>query len=180
MATYTLGANIEKLVYQGKTDFHGIGNELDNRIAGGAGNDIIEGGGGEDILTGGAGNDSLIAGSGGDDMTGGTGADKFVFTSLADFGVKPHYDVIYDFSSKEGDKIDLQGVDANTLIAGDQAFTFIGTGAFTKHAGELNYVYAGGTSDKATVSGDINGDGVADFSFWVLHTPVLTSSDFIL
>jgi Ca2+-binding RTX toxin-like protein len=179
LSSYTLTANVENLAYQGKGNFHGIGNELGNRIAGGVGNDILEGGAGDDNITGGAGDDILIGGSGSDNLTGGTGADKFVFQSFSDFGGKNAEDVIYDFSSKEGDKIDLSGVDANTLLAGDQAFTFLGTGAFTKHAGELNYVYSA-KFDKAIVSGDIDGDGVADFSFWVLKVPVLTASDFIL
>jgi Ca2+-binding RTX toxin-like protein len=179
LSSYTLGDNIETLAYQGKGNFHGIGNDLNNRIAGGVGNDILEGGAGSDVITGGDGDDILIGGLGGDQLTGGMGADKFVFASLAEIGGKNDRDTITDFNSKQGDKVDLQGVDANTLVAGDQAFTFIGTGAFTKHAGELNYSYIAST-DKTTVSGDINGDGVADFSFIMLHVPTLTASDFIL
>jgi Ca2+-binding RTX toxin-like protein len=179
LSSYTLGANVEKLFYLGTGNFHGIGNELDNRIVGGSGDDILEGGAGSDMITGGAGNDILIGGTGGDDLYGGTGADKFVFTSAADFVGNGRLDIIYDFSTAEGDKIDLTGVDANTNVAGDQAFSFLGTGAFTKHAGELRTIYDA-TGDQSLVLGDTNGDGVADFTFWMKHVSSFTASDFAL
>jgi Ca2+-binding RTX toxin-like protein len=179
LSSYTLGANVEKLFYLGTGNFHGIGNDLDNRLAGGSGDNILEGGAGSDLITGGAGNDILIGGTGGDDLYGGTGADKFVFTSIDDFGAAGRLDIIYDFSSAEGDKIDLTGVDANSNVAGDQAFTFLGTGAFTKHAGELRSAYDA-VNDQSLVLGDVNGDGVADFSFWVKHVSGFTASDFNL
>ena len=53
----------------------------------------------------------------------------------------------------------------------------MGTAAFDGHAGELRYEQISGNT---YVSGDINGDGVADFMVRVdgLHT--LASSDFML
>ncbi|WP_404710162.1 M10 family metallopeptidase C-terminal domain-containing protein [Sphingomonas sp. MMS24-J13] len=179
LSSYTLGANVEKLFYLGTGKFHGIGNDLDNRLAGGSGDDILEGGAGSDMISGGAGNDTLIGGTGGDDLYGGAGADKFVFTSVADFGTAGRLDIIYDFSRAEGDKIDLGGVDANTNLAGDQAFSFLGTSSFTKHAGELRSAYDA-TNDQSLVLGDTNGDGVADFSFWVKHVSSFVASDFNL
>ena len=58
LSSYTLGANVENLVYIGSGNFSGTGNVLDNSITGGAGNDLLDGGAGNDILTGGAGNDT--------------------------------------------------------------------------------------------------------------------------
>jgi len=59
-AAYTLGANLENLVYFGSGAFAGTGNALDNAITGGAGNDVLTGGQGNDTLTGGDGIDTLV------------------------------------------------------------------------------------------------------------------------
>jgi Ca2+-binding RTX toxin-like protein len=58
-----------------------------------------------ETLLGGAGNDTLKGGAGADTLTGGGGTDTFVFTA-ANEGP----DLITDFRSVEGDKLDLQGV----------------------------------------------------------------------
>lgn len=88
LASYTLGNNVENLVYAGNGSFSGTGNALANTLTGGAGsdtlngqggNDILNGGAGDDTLNGGAGNDVLAGGTGNDRLTGGTGADRFVF-----------------------------------------------------------------------------------------------------
>lgn len=52
------------------------GNDLDNKISGGAGNDKLKGEGGNDTLNGDAGNDKLWGGDGNDTMTGGAGNDS--------------------------------------------------------------------------------------------------------
>ncbi len=73
---------------------------------------------------------------------------------------RPLADVITDFSKADHEKIQLNLVDADTATAGDQAFSFIGAGAFTGTAGELRYkVIAGDT----WISADTNGDGAADW-----------------
>ncbi|BAY97664.1 putative peptidase [Tolypothrix tenuis PCC 7101] len=77
----------------------GSGNDTLN---GGADNDTLIGGNGKDILTGGDGDDVLIGGLGKDILTGGLGKDIFVFDSLSD-----KKDAIADFSSFEGDKIQI-------------------------------------------------------------------------
>ncbi|MEK7779551.1 MAG: calcium-binding protein [Pseudomonadota bacterium] len=70
LSFYTLGANIENLT----TNYHGVGNELDNIITGSLGDNYLDGGAGADILDGGGkqGSDTTGApnhsGSGGNDV----------------------------------------------------------------------------------------------------------------
>lgn len=177
--SWTLGANVERLVLTGSANSDGTGNELGNNISGNAGANHLYGMAGSDALNGGAGNDWIEGGAGRDVISGGTGADQFVFRG-GDFGgtTTAACDVIRDFISLDGDRINLQPVDANALVGGDQAFTLIGTSAFDGHtAGQLRYEVIGGNT---YVQGDTNGDGVADF--WIqldgLHT--LSSADFDL
>jgi Ca2+-binding RTX toxin-like protein len=173
---YTLADNMENLSFVGAGDFIGVGNGLANQLTGGAGNDQLYGGAGADKLNGGAGNDMLYGGGAADQLTGGAGADAFVFTSLADFAAGATLDTITDFTRAQGDYIDLSAIDANTNTGADDAFTWIGTGAFTHTAGELRYVLSGST---ATVYGDTNGDGVADFAFKVGNVGgVMSDTDF--
>jgi Ca2+-binding RTX toxin-like protein len=171
---YKLGANVEKLTLQGSADLWGYGNGLDNTLTGNSGANKLYGLAGADILNGGAGSDWLEGGAGQDRLSGGADNDSFVFRD-GDFAglTTSTCDEIKDFAT--GDKIRLSFVDANTGLAGDQAFSFIGTGAFTNTAGELRYEQISGNT---YVEGDTNGDGVADFMIRVdgLHT--LTSGDF--
>lgn len=100
---WVLGANIENLRYFDGTDareraWRGTGNELRNRITGGAADDTIEGAGGRDTLAGGA------------------GADHFVYRTAADFG-----DVIADFELAR-DRIDISALlDGAGIAARDLA-----------------------------------------------------------
>ncbi|TBB57884.1 beta strand repeat-containing protein, partial [Rhizobium ruizarguesonis] len=66
LASYTLGANVENLTYNGTGAFAGTGNNLDNVIIAGAGIDTLSGGAGNDTLNGGANADTLIGGAGDD------------------------------------------------------------------------------------------------------------------
>ncbi|MGO6841538.1 calcium-binding protein, partial [Rhizobium ruizarguesonis] len=60
LASYTLGANVENLTYNGTGAFAGTGNGLVNTIRGAAGADTLDGKAGADTLIGGAGNDTYI------------------------------------------------------------------------------------------------------------------------
>ncbi|WP_122874929.1 calcium-binding protein [Pseudomonas viridiflava] len=53
----TLAANVERLTYVGTGAFTGYGNDIDNVITGGSGNDTLYGGAGADQFIGGAGSD---------------------------------------------------------------------------------------------------------------------------
>lgn len=59
-ASYTLGSNVEEMVYTGSGNFTGVGNSSNNTITGGDGNDSLNGGTGSDRLIGGLGNDTYF------------------------------------------------------------------------------------------------------------------------
>lgn len=111
------------------------GNGMGQTLVGNAGDNVLNGLGGDDILSGGSGNDI------------------FVFTEIG------WTDRITDFE-RGVDKIDLRAIDAVSSLAGDQAFTYIADAAFTGIAGQLRSFAEGGIN---YVSGDVNGDGIADF-----------------
>jgi hypothetical protein len=80
----------------------------------------------------------------------------FVFDDRETSASKSSADYITDFKGRDGDRIDLRAVDANTKKSGDQNFSFIGTKAFSKEgqvryekAKGYTYVYLNTDSDKA-------------------------------
>jgi Ca2+-binding RTX toxin-like protein len=64
--SWTLGANLENLVFTGAAALNGSGNGLANRLTGNAGANVLNGGLGIDTLIGGLGNDTYVVGSTGD------------------------------------------------------------------------------------------------------------------
>ncbi|PKN36802.1 MAG: hypothetical protein CVU62_13820, partial [Deltaproteobacteria bacterium HGW-Deltaproteobacteria-2] len=87
------GDSHDNILYGGAGDDHLIGNE---------GNDLLVGGTGNDSLEGGAGNDILIGGLGDDTLTGSAGADTFK-TGQGN-------DLITDYKTTDGDKVDISAV----------------------------------------------------------------------
>ncbi len=177
-SNYVLADNIEKLTLTGSANLWGYGNGSDNTLTGNSGANKLYGMDGGDTLRGMAGNDWLEGGAGHDVFYGGTGADSFVFRD-GDFAglTASTCDQVKDFSHAEGDLIRLNFADADTATAGDQAFAFIGTAAFSNTAGELRYEEISGNT---YVSGDTDGDGVADFLIRLDGSHALTSGDFVL
>ena len=110
--------SIEKVVGSGFSDTI-TGDAGVNTLFGEGGNDAVNGGANGDYLFGNAGADTLNGGAGQDSLTGGAGNDTFVFSALSDT-LTAHPDTILDFAP--GDLIDLRPIDANTTVAGDQAF----------------------------------------------------------
>lgn len=151
-----------------------IGGAGNDTLAGEAGNDRLDADDGNDSLAGGAGADTIEGGLGADTMSGGEGADQFLFR---EGDVTKTADVIIDFSRLDGDKISLRAVDANTKVAADQNFTFIGTSGFHKVAGELRFEVVNGLTK---VYGDTNGDGQADFTLHMPGAGTLQATDFLL
>jgi Ca2+-binding RTX toxin-like protein len=141
----------------------------------------LEGDGGLDTLIGSAGNDVLVGGTGyADSLFGGDGQDTFVFSGLSlatlDTGIGANNrDVIEDFSA---DIIDLQQIDANVNTAGDQAFSFIGTNAFTA-AGQIRFF--ADSAGNTIVEGNMDGTLGADFQI-ELHafSAQLQAGNFVL
>lgn len=179
---WVLGANLENLILTG-TAANGTGNAEANTLTGteGAnlllgldGNDKLIGAGGEDRLVGGAGSDNLSGGTGNDILeggagnnvlNGGTGADVFRIGQdsvrlSGSSALALQTDQITDFSQASGDRIDLSAIDADSTVAGDQAFTFVST--FGMHAGEATLIYDAGVG-QTILRLDIDGDGKADY-----------------
>lgn len=172
----TLSTNVENLTLTGAGNISGTGNNSSNVIVGNTGNNTLSGGGGTDTITGGAGQDTL---------TGGTGNDTFVYgATIADTGTTASTrDIITDFTgagAPSGDLINLSAIDANILtpiLTTNEAFSFIGTAAFSA-AGQIRYVQSAGNT---IIQGDVNGDGFADFSIQLTGvTSALGATDFIL
>lgn len=116
-------------------------------------------GAGDDSFSGWSGSETVSGGAGTDELTGGKGGDTFLFDDGDTGATRAIADLITDFKAKEGDIIDLSDVDANTALADDQAFKFIGTKAFHDKAGELRFEI----NNKGTwIEGDTDGDGTAD------------------
>jgi Ca2+-binding RTX toxin-like protein len=135
-------------------------------MIGGEGSDYLAGGGGADTLNGGGGNDTFYGGAGADTVTGGAGADFFRYLSISDSNAAEGIDLITDFAADGAREfIDLREIDANTLLGGDQAFTFIGGSNFSSVAGELRV--GADAQGKWFVEADVNGDGTADFSIQI-------------
>ncbi|MEA5624009.1 calcium-binding protein [Nostoc sp. UHCC 0251] len=144
-------------------------------LNGGLGNDILNGGLGNDNLNGGRGNDILNGGPGNDILTGGLGNDVFVFNSVSDSPAGSSRDTIAGFDGNgnlTGDQIDLSAIDANPFLAGNQAFTYIGSGVFSR-VGQVRY--SGGI-----LEGNTNFNFAPEFEIQLAGAPGLVASDIIL
>lgn len=142
-----------------------FGLDGNDRLTGGALADVIDGGTGNDTLLGLAGNDTLLGGLGADSLNGGLGNDSFDYNAVSESPAETSRDVISGFAGAGaaiGDKIDLATIDANTSVAGNQAF--IWGGPFT--AGHLRYV--GGV-----LQGNTDADAAAEFEIQLVGTPAL-------
>jgi Ca2+-binding RTX toxin-like protein len=152
-------------------------------VTGSAFADTLIGNAGANALSGGAGNDVLTGGLGGDVLTGGAGSDVFDVNAANETPVGLNLrDIITDFQVGLDD-IDLTNIDANASRWGDQSFRFIGTQEFHGKEGELRYQtfdQAGTANDITIVSGDINGDRVADFQLELTKVLQLSAGDFKL
>ena len=157
LANYTLTANVEILNLGGSGNFNARGN---------AGNNTLNGNGGNNVLVGGLGVDT---------MRGNLGADTFDFNALLESLAGTSRDIVADFSSAQGDKIDLSTIDANSTLTNDQAFAtaILTSGAFTAE-GQLRLV-------GNILSGNTDSDfATSEFEIQLTGVTTLTGADFIL
>lgn len=150
-------------------------------LNGTAGNDTIYGLGGYDEIHGGGGNDRIYGGLGGDGLWGGAGADTFVYTTLADappYGLMYYEsDAIRDFQSI--DIIDLSGVDANSTVAGNQAFHFGGYGTHGSVSTAPGSLYVGVDGGYVWVFGYTDNSGYPTLFIDLSGGATPTASNFI-
>ncbi len=140
------------------------GSGLGNRLSGGKGGDRLFGMDGNDTLLGGAGADLLVGGNGQDTLVGGTQADRFLITARSDFPyhIPPEasdWDLIADFSSAAGDKIQLDskifaGLAANAALSPDAFLS--AAGATKAETGAHRIIY---NSDDGRLYYDVDGIG---------------------
>jgi Ca2+-binding RTX toxin-like protein len=116
-ATYFLPDYVENLGL-GSGNINGYGNDDDNQINGGVGNNALTGYGGNDVINGHGGKDTLDGGTGTDTLAGGVQDDTFHFHG--DFG----HDTVTDFKGGgDHDVIELaanQFADFNAVLASAQ------------------------------------------------------------
>ena len=156
----TIGAGVDELV--------GI-----EKLVGSSHDDHLTGDGGANALYGLAGNDVLVGGGNQDTLSGGAGSDTFLFYDVGDTIVN-FPDTILDFQS--GDHIDLHFIDANTGVAGDQAFHL---GATPGHAGDI--VVGPYTGGHTMLTLYVNADAAPDGQLILAgdHTGI-AAGDFVL
>lgn len=176
----------------------GFGND---RFFGDAGANELVGSGGNDYLDGRAGNDHLYGQFLSDTMIGGAGADIIEFSEIAGLGggagVTAEVDVAkynaysdsgftaatmdtligFDRVSVNHDLIDLSALDATLAVAGNQSFTYRGTGQFTLAGGEVRIAVSGLDT---FVYVDNDADAASEMVIKVVGVTGLVKADFIL
>ena len=117
----------------------------------------------------------LTGGTGADILTGGLGADTFDFNLITESLVGAGRDIIADFNRVQLDKIDLSTIDADSVLANDQAFlsSILSSGAFTT-IGQLRLV-----GDILSGNTDSN-FATSEFEIQLTGVTSLTSADFVL
>ena len=116
-STFTLSADIEKLILTGTGNTIATGNSLNNTLIGNDGNNKLLGGDGNDTLGGGLGNDTLDGGKGIDAMKGGAGNDKYYLDTSAD--------LVTEYSNGGTDTVQINGT--YTLTANVENLIIVGS-----------------------------------------------------
>lgn len=119
------------------------------------GDQIINGTSGVDVIFGLDGDDVINTGAGRDIIFGGAGADTFDFRA----GALATFDIVHDFSSSDGDIIDISTIISN--FPNDGTGNILDYVRFTE-AGEYSYLRVdsnGGRDDFSTIVARLNGTG---------------------
>lgn len=174
-------------LYCGDGDDTAYGGMSNDVLMGDLGNDMLHGEPGNDHLLGDVGNDTLWGGTGKDILNGGIGADvllggygwadEFAFINFNEVGLAPGTrDIIVDFEVGI-DKIDLGGMDADTVHSGNNVFRWSQTTLHDGLPGSLRVVVVNGNT---FVMADRDGDKISDFAIQLEGIFQLTAADFYL
>jgi Ca2+-binding RTX toxin-like protein len=139
------------------------------------GGDLLYGGAGNDRISGRRGDDKLGGDGGVDTLSGGAGRDIFDFNPGGSGVGAGRRDIITDFVRGQ-DVLDLLSVDANAGRAGDQAFSFVGTRAFTG-AGQVRLARVDGDT---VVQASTNGDRAPELEILLANGAAPAAGDFLL
>jgi len=178
-SSYTLPANVEHLIIDGKSKGIATGNDLNNHLTGNAA---------VNTLIGLEGDDTFDSGSGNDTLSGGDGADTYIFSN----GIKgsKNVDTIKDFVSGE-DKILLSadiftklatalgvidGNDPTPLSDGD----FFLSAPKVKATTASDFILYDTKTGVLSYDEDGNGKGAADWFITLTGKPELTADDFYI
>jgi serralysin len=155
-----------------------VGTRFNDRLQGRNGADKLFGADGNDTLNGGDGSDTLEGGQGADRLNGGTGPDVFVYRDISDSTVvNAGRDTIAGFRQSQDDLIDLSAIDANTDVAGNDAFVFIGNATFTGLGQIRTYV---NPSSDTVIEVNTTGSDAPDMRITLTGLVTLVSGDFVL
>ena len=156
------------------------GNGGSDRLSGNPGDDYLAGGSGRDSLHGGAGDDTLLGGAGADRLAGGRGDDVFRFHSgsstpeAADWIRAGGGAIAFEGAGEAGgDRIDLRPIDANTALAGNQAFEW--GGQSQKGTGHVWVSNEGGST---AVRANTDADAAAEFKLLIADGSGISASDY--
>ncbi|MGD9510816.1 MAG: right-handed parallel beta-helix repeat-containing protein [Geminicoccaceae bacterium] len=128
-------------------------------------NDVLKGDGDDNWFQGGLGKDSF---------TGRGGRDLYDYDGTAESRPGAR-DVIKDFAHLT-DKLDLMGIDADTTVAGNQTFHWVGTDPLSG-PGEVGFFTSGGNT---IVQASTDADAGAEFALQLTGIKALTATDFYL
>lgn len=144
-ATYTLSANVERLVLLGPNSINGAGNELGNTLSGNGSDNQLFGFSGNDTLDGKGGNDSLV---------GGTGNDSYI--------IEERGDSVLEFSDEGTDTV-IASI-GYTLAANVENLTLVGDAFVDGTGNDLSNILSGnsGVNHLYGLAGDDTLDGKAD------------------
>ncbi len=170
----TVGSGTDR-VYDNSSIENLTGSNFNDALTGSAIGNVIRGANGNDTIAGLTGADFLIGDGGLDliDCGSDTDIDRVAYVLSSDSSVGTNRDQVSNFATGV-DIIDLSVMDANTSLDGDQAFAFSDA-----TPGSYSVWYAINGPD-LVVSGDNNGDAVADFEILLKNVDQLTASNFAL
>jgi Ca2+-binding RTX toxin-like protein/subtilisin-like proprotein convertase family protein len=135
--SYTLGSNVENLLFTGSGHFNGLGNVLNNSMTGNTGNNSLDGSSGNDILDGGSGNDTLI---------GGLGNDTYILDNTSDS--------VTELAAAGIDTI--QAGFSYTLGTTLENLLLLGSGAYVAAGNTLNNILTGNSGNNTLEGGGGN------------------------